>query len=276
MLVSERLTFLAAVASASALVLGGAGAASAQGSLGAAGSSDVVPVFDSESEGALTPLGEGIYRVGYTNRSGQDLACAAMVLPRAVAQGLYEEMQEPGALFPGTGDDEGDPEAGGAELSPELQAAYEEAVENGHIAMAVGDDGLSYRDYMRVIFLGQMGDDDDYTDEQIEELLDEYFEHAEVVFPGLGPGFVNQNLVNFVDDGATAQWTATMDEALPEGERAGGIVTCFNGVDRTATITETTYIEIERVDEGTNAGGGDDDDDEGIIGSIEGVFGSMS
>jgi len=79
--------------------------------------------------------------------------------------------------------------------------------------------------------------------------------------------------LNLVGAGDTATWSAVMPAGLPEGEAAGGVVVCFNGIDRDLVVAETTYVEIEHAEEGADAG---ELPSEGISGSIERTFGSAS
>lgn len=248
MIKSTRFTTLAAAACASALLVAGAGTASAQGSLMGDEGSSVVPVFNSPSEGALTALGDGAYEVSYTNRSGKDLACIGVVLPAKVASDLYAEMQKHDfATAPG-GDEED-----GSSVDPEVQAAYEKALEDGHFGLAVGEDGIGYFDYLRLTFELQYPD---LTDEELVEFSDEYEGMLEQVFPGIRDSLLGQNIVNFVDDGENATWAAAMTKELGAGEKAGGIIGCFDGVTRALDVEETTYVEMEHATEGTVSGGG--------------------
>lgn len=293
--VPERIKILAAVASASALVLGGGGVASAQGSLGGGGSVGVVPVFDSESEGSLSALGEGEYRVDYTNRSGQDLACIGFVLPEEVSRAMYESLRnadytpvpEPMDEWPEDGDEfehgewPEDGDGGGDEgnmwgLDAETQEALDEAMENGNFAFVIGEDGLTLRQLLKAQVLAQIEEGDEVPS---EEELDEYVDALlDSMSGGLQSGLVlpaDDRIINFVDDEDSVNWTATMPQALAEGERAGGVVACFDGFGRDVTLADTTYLEIEHADETTGpGGGGDDDDDEGTLPS-NGIFGSV-
>ena len=258
-----RVKPLAAAACAAALVVSGAGAASAQGSLAGSGSS-TVPVFDSPSTATLKAEGEGKYSATYTNRSGKDLACAGLVLPEDVAKDFYEELKTTDFLADGN-NDEGPVED---EIS-EAQAAVEDAMEAGHFGIMVGDDGMSARDYVRALYIAQVeANGGDYTEEELEEYLDTtgMLDQANEIFGG-------KDFINFVDQGATATWSAQMAEKLPAGGNAGGIVMCFNGIAHDQVVTETTYVEIEHASEGPSSDQGNVSD-EGIFGSIERIFGS--
>lgn len=249
---SIRFTPLAAVVCAAALAVPGVGIANAQGSLAEQGS-NAVPVFNSKSEGALKALGGGSYEVNYANRSGKDLACFGVVLPEKVASGLYAEMQKPGFTLAPEYDEDGEPIGGEDDMDPELEAAFNDAMDDGHVGIAIGEDGISYRDYLRIRIAIE---NPDMTDEELDDYLDEYDATLDMVFPGLGDSFLRQNVVNFVDDATRATWVATMDEALATGEKAGGIVACFDGVTRDLDIDETTYVEIEHAIESVGGGGG--------------------
>lgn len=255
-----RFTPLAAAACAAALVVSGAGIASAQGSLEEAGSS-AVPIFDSPSTAAIEAQGDGVYTATYTNRSAEDLACAGFVLPADVAADLYTELKTMDFSEIGTGGGDGEEH----EPTP-VDEALNDAMEAGHVGIMLGDDGIGIRDYMRMRLIAQFEEEGvEYTEEEVEEYLDQAMSYV----GGLDEVFGGQDVVNFVDRGATATWSAAMRVALPEDEEAGGIVVCFNGVDGDLEVAETTYVEIEHAEEG-----GAGDLPSGIFGSVERIFGS--
>lgn len=263
---SNRFRPFAAAACAAALVVSGSGMASAQGSLEGTGSS-AVPVFDSPSTATLEATGEGAYTATYANRSAEDLACFGFVLPEDVAKDLYEETKN--TDFSNPEFVEGDPEP---ELS-EAEEALNGAMEAGHFAIMLGDEGgIGAREYYR-LFLTYTWEQDEreYTEEELDEYVDMVLESG--FLGGFDEVFGGQDFLNLVGAGDTATWSAVMPAGLPEGEAAGGVVVCFNGIDRDLVVAETTYVEIEHAEEGADAGELPSD---GISGSIERTFGSAS
>lgn len=262
MIVSKRVKTLAATACAAALTLPGVGVAAAQGSLeeGFLGSSGVIPVFDSPSEGTITPLGDGEYGVKYTNGTDTDLACIGWVLPEAAAQEIYEAAKSnPEGMFPEL-DEDGYPIGDGDVVigDPEGSTVLQDAQDGGHVGFMTSTDALSMRDYMRIVFQ-QMNEeyDEPMTPEEIEDRLDELAEQFEESGEegDLSVGF-DTGVVNFVNKGATVNWVAAMENAVPDGEKAAGIVGCFDGLSRDLTLVNTTYVEIEYAEE--QVGGGEE------------------
>lgn len=231
-----RFTSLSAAACAAVLVLAGAGVASAQmgGSLGEGGST-ALPVFDSRSEASLTDEGGGKYAVSYTNRTSHDLACFGAVLPADLARDYYEALADA---------DWQEVISGEGELQdPELQDEMDAAISAGHVGIITGTDGIGYVDYLRAMIKEQQPE---LTDEEVEEMLELTLDMVD-----FGDLFEDDaTMVNFADKGATATWAAQLRVALPKSQKAGGIVTCFNGLGRGSVIGETTYIEVEHAEEG--------------------------
>lgn len=230
-----RFTSLSAAACAAVLVLAGAPAASAQGagSLAESGST-ALPVFDSRSKASLTDEGEGKYAVSYTNGSSHDLACFGAVLPEDLAHDYYEEL---------AGADWEAALAGEEDLAdPELQAEIDAAASAGHMAFITGTDGVGFVDYLRAMIKNAYPD---MTDAEVEEMVDMLRES------GTYGDLLNDDvkLVNFVDKGTTSTWAAQMGVALPESEKAGGVIICFNGFGSDFTASEVTYVEIEHAGE---------------------------
>lgn len=267
MTIPHHVRMFAAVASASALVLGAAGVASAQtGSI----ASSAEPVFDSESEGSLVPLGDGDYRVDYTNRSGTDLVCFGLVLPEELSLAVYESYRSADFSSDPGSEEWGDPTA----LDPELQDDLDLAVKNGHVAFVSGDDGLTIRELVRSYVLDQVAEGDEVpSDEVLDEYIDSMLSGLEGSVEGELALPVDSPILNFVDDGEAVNWSATLGESLPEGGRAGGVVVCFDGVNGSGMVAETTYVEIEHAVEDADAG---ELPSEGIFGSIERALGSAS
>lgn len=261
--VSIRFKPVAAAACAAAMVMSGAGVASAQGSLGEQGSS-VIPVFDSPSTAAIESEGDGVYTATYTNRSGKDLSCFGFVLPEDVAADMYDQMRSTDFSEIGEGAEEYEP--------TEAEEAFDAALEGGHFGVMLGEDGFGFREYLRAVFIAQWdAEGQDYTEEEIEAYLDQLM-GPEGPYGFFDEAFGGLDVVNFVDDDDTATWTATMRNALPEGESAGGIVVCFDGFDGDLTVAETTYVEIEHAEEG----GAGQLPSSGIFGSAERIFSSAS
>lgn len=261
MVVSKQIKMIAATACASALALPGVGVAAAQGSMeGYLGSSGVIPVFNSPSEGAITPLGDGEYGVKYTNGTATDLACIGWVLPEAAAQEIYDAAKSnPEGMFPEL-DEDGSPVGDGDGVigGPEDSTVLQDAQDAGHVGFVSGTDALSMRDYMRILIQRLAEDDDEpITSEELEARLDEMAEQFEESGGegGMPIGF-DTGLVNFVDRGVTVNWVAAMENALPDGEKAAGIVGCFDGLSRDLTLVDTTYVEIEYAEE--QVGGGEE------------------
>lgn len=250
----NRFKPLAAVACTAALVVSGAGMASAQGSLAEAGSS-AVPVFDSPSTVTLEAAGEGAYSATYHNRSTTDLACAGFVLPEDVAREMYAELR---AMDFSAIDDSGEQTPAGEALN--------EAMLAGNFAIMLGEGGIGVRDYARLMLVAQWEEEGyEYTEEE----LDEYVDQLMTYWDQLDETFGGQGLVNFVNAGQSATWSAEMSVALPEGKSAGGIVVCFDGIDSDLSIAETTYVEIEHAEQGVVPSAG-------VFGSAERILGSAS
>lgn len=117
------------------------------------------------------------------------------------------------------------------------------AISAGHVGVITGTDGIGYVDYLRAMTKDQQPE---LTDEEVEEILDMTLDMVD-----FGDLFEDDaTMVNFADKGATTTWAAQLRMALPKSQKAGGIVTCFNGLGRGSVIGETTYIEVEHAEEG--------------------------
>lgn len=258
----NRLNAFAAIACATGLALSGAGMAAAQDDMGfgsVEGTASSNPVFDSPSTAALTPAGAGKYTVTYQNKSPKDLACVGYVLPESVSKAYFEYMKE----------------NIGATEAPEPDAALEaemtKAMEAGHLGIVVGEDGLTMRQVLRAQLAAQMGED--VTDEQIDAYLDMMMAEGGygAIFELLDEALEGKTVVNFVDKGDTATWSATLGAPLTDGAKAGGILGCFDGIGKDAKLTEATYLELEHADQGSIPGGALDS---GSLGSLTGSLGS--
>lgn len=168
---------------------------------------------------------------------------------------------------------------------PEASPLFQGADASGHFAYMAGGNALSVRDFLRVIMLAEMEEsgDEPIADEELEQVLDEMASGFEDSLSAGFPISFDQGVVNFVDWGATANWAAAMATALPEGKKAAGVVSYFDGVSSDAQLAETTYIEIdcadEQIDDGGEPGGdgGEPQDDilALILEAID-VFGSIN
>lgn len=238
--VFTRMTSVVVAACASALVIAGGGIASAQtGSLGFTGSA-VDPVFDSKSEAALTPLGGARYRLSYINRADRELACVGVVMPEELARKVYDEMQGPDFEIDAFLD-----QAVG--FSEDVEGAALMALDSGHLAFAESATGLSYRDYLRAIVVA---DNPGASNASVNAVVNEFVKAYGPALTSFGLTSVDQKVVNFVREGALAKWDVRLPEALPAGEKAGGVVSCFDGLSRQISLSETTYVEIEHAAEG--------------------------
>lgn len=203
-------------------------------------------MFDSESEATLTPRGGARYQLTYVNRADRELSCVGVVMPEELAGKAYTEMQGPdfeidAFLNSGMG------------FSPEVEEAILDARDKGHVAFAEGSGGVSYRDYLRAMAIA---DNPGASGATIRAIVDKFIDDYGPTLKTFGLTSFDQDVVNFVRRDALARWDVRLPEALPGGQKAGGIVTCFDGLSRQIALSETTYVEIEHAAEGPGVTGG--------------------